>query len=37
MITEEELKTMLLESGFVSVEKIKIDSSDVADSFLVRK
>jgi len=37
VIREDELKEMLLEAGFVSVEKIEIESSDVANSFLARK
>jgi len=37
VITEQELKSMLYDAGFISVNKIEIDSSDIADSFLAKK
>jgi len=37
IITEQELKSMLYDAGFISVNKIEIDSSDIADSFLAKK
>jgi len=37
IITEQELKSMLYDAGFISVDKIEINSSDIVDSFLAKK